>query len=734
MAPLPSDLAVRRINAMTTTDITKDTAKPGMARQRLAGLLSGRRTKYAVLAFWLILVAVAGPFAIKLTEMQNNDTLSALPSGAEAGRAMQRAKAAFPEAQAPLAVAVYVRESGLTEADRAKVEGDRAAFTRYAHGGRVSPPVPSEDGRALLLSFPVAGDDTQRSTAVTAIKERLAADAPAGLRTALTGQAGAEHDIWDAFGGMDTTLLLATAATVALLLLVTYRSPVLWLIPLVTVALANQLASAVVYLLARYGGLAVDFQSQTILTVLAFGVGVDYALLIIARYREELRRHADRHEAMAVALRRSFGAICASAATVAIGLLCLLAAQLPSTRGLGPVGAVGIVAAFVAMTTLLPAVLVLFGRWLFWPFVPRYVPGAIEHDVAADHGLWRRIAGFVGRRPRTAWIGTTAALVILTFGIGNLGIGMPNDKSFTVEVGSVTGQRMIAAHYPSGTVAPADILATAGTADRVVAAARTVPGVAAVGEPQRSPDGRWVRISAVLADPPDSTAAQGTVGRLRTAVHGVPGSQALVGGDSAYVLDQERTVSRDNRMVIPLVLAVVFVILVILLRALVAPLLLMASVVASYVAAMGAAGLILDAMGYPKLFNAIPLQAFLFLVALGVDYTIFLMTRAREETAVLGHRQGVLHALTVTGGVITSAGVVLAATFGALNVLPLVPSVQTGIIVGVGVLIDTLLVRSLLIPALALHIGPRTWWPGKLSRPAPQPARTRPVERIPAAS
>ncbi|MGS2617196.1 MMPL family transporter [Micromonospora sp. LZ34] len=705
-----------------------------MFRHRLAGLPSGRRSKYALLVFWLILISAAGPLALKLTEVQENDTLGALPAGVESSRAVQRAEAAFPDSQAPLAIAVYVRDGGLTDADRAKADADRAAFAPYADGGQPPPVVPSEDGRALLLSFPVAGDGERRAAAVTDIKQRLAADTPAGLRTALTGPAGAEDDVFDAFGGMDSALLLATAATVALLLLVTYRSPVLWLIPLLTAAFANQLASAVVYLLARHAGLAVDFQSQSILTVLVFGVGVDYALLLIARYREELRRHADRHAAMAVALRRSLGAIGASAATVAIGLLCLLAAQLPSTRGLGPVGAVGIVAALLAMTTLLPAVLVLFGRWLFWPFVPRYTPDAAAADVATDHRVWRGIAGLVGRRPRMVWIGTAAALVALSFGIGNLSIGLPGDETFTREVGSITGQRMIEAHYPSGTVAPADILATADTAGQVVTAAAAVPGVAEVGAPERSPDGRWVRIAAVLADTPDSDAALATVDRLRTAVHAVPGAQALVGGDSAYLLDEERTVSRDNRLVVPLILAVVFVILTVLLRALVAPLLLLASVVLSYLAAMGAAGLILDAMGHAKLFVGIPLQTFLFLVALGVDYTIFLTTRAREEAALLGHRQGVLHALSVTGGVITSAGVVLAATFGALSVLPLVPSVQSAVIVGVGVLLDTFLVRSLLVPALALEVGPRTWWPSALARSAPRAVRRRPAEPVPANS
>ncbi|MEV0426827.1 MMPL family transporter [Micromonospora sp. NPDC050495] len=698
-----------------------------MSPQRLAGLPSGRRGRYAVLLFWLVLLAVAGPLALKLGDVQDNSTLGALPAGAESSRAAQRAADAFPESRRQLAIAVYVRDTGLTDADRARVDADRAAFARYAEGGVVSPPVPAADGRALLFSLPVSMDEDRRAEAVGALKDRLTDGAPPGLRIALTGDAAAEHDVFDAFGGMDGALLLATALTVALLLLVTYRSPVLWLIPLLAVGAANQLAGAVVYLLAKHAGLAVDFQSQTILTVLVFGVGVDYALLLIARYREELRRHADRHRAMAAALRRSYGAVCASAATVAIGLLCLLAADLPATRGLGPVGAVGIGAALLAMTTLLPAVLVLLGRWLFWPFVPRYSADADTRDRTADHGGWRRVANLVASRPRAVWLGTAAVLVALTFGIGNLSVGLTDDESFTTEVGSVTGQRLIAAHYPGGSAAPAEILAAAGAADRVVAAARAVPGVAEVAAPQRSADGRWVRVTAVLADAPDSDAAWDAVTGLRAAVHAVPGAQAVVGGRTATLLDERRTVDRDNLVVIPLVLLVVLAVLVLLLRSLVAPLLLMASVVLSFAAAMGAAGLLLDAMGHPRLFVGVPLQTFLFLVALGVDYTIFLMTRAREETALIGHRPGVLRALTVTGGVITSAGIVLAATFGSLLVLPLVPSVQVGVIVAVGILLDTLLVRSLLIPALTLDLGVRTWWPGRLSRRSPQPTSPPPA-------
>ncbi|GAA3775019.1 MMPL family transporter [Plantactinospora mayteni] len=702
----------------------------------MAGVVAGRRAKFAMLALWVVVAAVVGPLALKLTEVQQNDNLGALPGGAEASRAAVRAEAAFPEPDALVAVTVYARDAGLTDADRARVAADRAAFARYAVDGVVPPELPSDDGRALLLSFPLAGTDEAQSAAVGEIRDRLADGLPDGLRTALTGSAGAEEDLFDAFGGMDHMLLFATIGAVALLLLVTYRSPVLWLIPLITAGVASQVASAVVYLLAEYAGLTVDFQSQNILTVLVLGVGVDYALLIVARYREELRRHQDRHEAMALALRRSFPAMCASAATVAAGLLCLLAADLPSTRGLGPVGAVGIAATLVAMATLLPAVLVLFGRWVFWPFVPRYTPGLAGHDVAEDHRGWARVARFVDRRHRTTWIGSILALGVLMLGIGNLSIGLPGDEFFTKEVGSVTGQRMVEAHWPAGTLAPAEIVAGAGSADQVVQAARGVDGIAEVGPAERSADGRWVRIPAILADDPGTEAAKESVDRLRTALRAVPGADALVGGETAYQLDTDRVTSRDDRVVMPLILLVVFLVLVVLLRALVAPLLLMASVVLSYLAALGAAGLILDALGHPRLWVALPLQTFLFLVALGVDYTIFLMTRAREEVAVLGHRRGVLHALTVTGGVITSAGVVLATTFAALSVMPLVPSVQTGVIVAVGVLIDTFLVRSLLVPALALSVGPATWWPGRLSRrPAapPAPGTPAPVGPAPAA-
>jgi putative drug exporter of the RND superfamily len=574
---------------------------------------------------------------------------------------------------------------------------------------------------------------------VEKIKDRLTSGVPPGLRTALTGSAGAHDDIFDAFAGMDGALLLATGLAVAFLLILTYRSPVLWLLPLLAVGVANQLASATVYVLARLAGITVDFQSQSILTILVFGVGVDYALLLISRYREELRVHRDRHAAMAQALRRSFPAIAASAATVSLGLLCLLAADLPATRGLGPVGAAGVLAAFLVMTLLLPALVVLCGRWVFWPFIPRVdaalaagrtSAGGDADQVARQHRFWWGVAGAVARRPRVIWIGTALALATLALGIGNLRLGLPGDESFTRAVGSVTGQHLIEAHFPDGAAEPAEILARAAAAGPVGAAARLVPGVAAVAPAEVSADGQWVRLRAVLADPPGSRAALRTVSALRDRVHRVPGAQALVAGETAANLDAEQTTNHDNWVVMPLILGVVLLILMLLLRALVAPLLLLASVVLSYLAALGAAGLILDAVGHPRLWNPLPLQTFLFLVALGVDYTIFLMTRAREEVARLGAAPGVLRALTVTGGVITSAGVVLASTFAALCVLPLVPSVQTAVIVAVGVLLDTVLVRSLLVPALSVHIGRWMWWPGRLGRlqPTRAPVLHRPPE------
>lgn len=544
--------------------------------------------------------------------------------------------------------------------------------------------------------------------------------APAGLRTAVTGSAGALADASAAFGGFETTLLLAAAAVVAVLLLITYRSPLLWVVPLACVGLASQLATAVVYLLGRYAGVTVTPTAVGVSVVMIYGVGTDYALLLIARYREELRRHEDRHTAMAVAWRRAFPAILASASTVVVGLLCLLAAQMNDVRGLGPVAAVSIVVTLAVMGTLLPAVLVVLGRWVFWPRIPRS-----GTDPVARAGIWRRLAERVGRRPRLVWTLTALLLVALSGGVLGLHLGQPASQLYTKDVPSVVGQRLIVAHYPGGASSPAEISATADRAGQVVTVAGSVPGVASARPAGVSADGRWVRVLAVLTDEPDSAAARSTVDRLRTALHRVPGAAALVGGETATTVDTRRAAGRDDRVLMPLILVVVFVVLVLLLRALVAPLLLAASVVLSFAAAWGTAGLVFHAIGYPNVDPAMPLWGYLFLVTLGVDYTIFLMTRAREEVGRLGNREGVLTALSVTGGVISSAGAVLAATFATLLLLPLVAVVHIGLVVAVGVLLDTLLVRTLLIPALAVDLGDRVWWPGRAAHRPPRPLPRR---------
>jgi putative drug exporter of the RND superfamily len=679
----------------------------------------GRYVAWLSLALWVAAATLLLPLAGQGAEAQSTDAVALLPRNAESTRALARVRTAFPGSDVPVAVVVYARDGGITAADRAAVAADRAAFARLAPDHAPGPAVVSDDGTAVMVPVPVAGQGEQVGATVTRIKQELA-DGPAGLRTAVTGSAGVEADGDEAGSGVETTLLLATVGVVAALLLITYRSPVLWLVPLISVGLASQLAAGVVYLLSEHTGVTVTETGSTVMLILIFGAGTDYALLLIARYREELRRHGDRYAAMAVAWRRSVPAILASAATVAVGLLCLFAARMNDVRSLGAVSATGIVVAFAVMTTLLPVLLVLLGRWVFWPFVPRYSPTSVP-DLAREHRMWRRLADTIGRRPRMVWMLTTLLLVAASFGVLGLRLGQPTDKMFTTEVSSVTGQRIVERHFPDGASSPAEIIAAAPRADEVVAAAAAVDGVASVERVGVSADGRWVRVDAVLRHPPDSAAAAASVDRLRGALHAVPGADALVGGQTAATQDVERAAARDNRVVLPLILLVVFAVLVLLLRALVAPLVLTASVLLSYAAAMGVVGLVCRAIGYPDIMPSLPMLGFVFLVTLGVDYTIFLMTRAREEVARLGNREGILFALSVTGGVITSAGVVLAATFSVLLVVPYVTALHLGLIVAVGVLIDTFLVRTLLVPTLAVDLGDRVWWPGRPARrPGPR--------------
>ena len=475
--------------------------------------------------------------------------------------------------------------------------------------------------------------------------------------------------------------------------------------------------------MAKHAGLVVNAESAGILTVLVFGAGTDYALLLVARYREELRRHADRHEAMAVALRRAGPAIVASAGTVIAGLLCLLAAETNSTRGLGPVAAIGVVVALAAMLTLLPALLVIAGRWIFWPARPSL--GSPEPTFT---GVWARVGRRISRHPRRVWLGTALALGALA--VGNVSLhadGLTEKQSFTSQVSSVTGEEVLARHFPAGAGSPVVVIANAAKTSQVQAALAATPGIVGVAPPIAR-DG-LVYLQGTLSAAPDTAAAYATVDRARDAVHRIPGADAKVGGDSAVNLDVENAARHDRDVIIPIILVVVLAILALLLRALLAPVLLVATVGLSFSAALGVSAMVFDHIfGVDASDSAFPLFVFVFLVALGIDYNIFLMTRVREETHTHGTRYGALSGLAATGGVITSAGFVLAGTFAVLGTLPVTAFAQIGFAVAFGVLLDTLVVRSILVTAINLDLGDRIWWPGQSPLRRTAPLRPQPVE------
>ncbi|MFE3248693.1 MMPL family transporter [Streptomyces sp. NPDC059209] len=697
--------------------------------KRLAGAPGGSRGKWFVLVAWLILVVALGPLAGKLGEVEETGPNAFLPRGAESARVNTELEKFRTDTLMP-AVVVYTGDGAA-----AKAAADRERFAPYvADGEQLPPAVPSEDGEALMAVVPLSYEDEITDT-VDRLRDIAGANAPPGVEAEVGGPAASLTDSVAVFDTLDATLMTATGLVVAVLLLITYRSPLLWLFPLLSVGFAAVLTQVGTYLLAKYGHLPVDPQSAGILMVLVFGVGTDYALLLIARYREELHRREDRHEAMRTALVRSGPAILASAGTVAIGLACLAFADINSSRSMGLVGAVGVVCAFLAMVTVLPALLVIAGRWVFWPFVPRFGTPARKETT-----VWSRIGALVARRPRWSWlmsVGVTGALALSAFGID---MGLRQSEMFQEKPESVVAQELISAHYPSGASDPATVVTRADRAADVESALRDVEGVARVEDGDRTPDGRLATLSVVLTDTPDSTAAKDTVDRLRDAVGTVDGADAVVGGATAQTLDTQRAADRDLRTVIPVVLVVVLVVLILLLRALVAPLLLLATVVLSYFAALGASNLLFETVfGFAGVDWSIPLMGFVFLVALGIDYNIFLMHRVREEALRTGHRRGVLEGLTSTGGVITSAGVVLAATFAVFAALPLVTMAQMGVIVGIGVLLDTFLVRTVLVPALALDLGRRFWWPGRLfargahdgpAGPSGRPAGERSPEHV----
>ena len=679
---------------------------------------------------WLAIGAVGGPAQGKLSEVQKNDNASFLPTSAESTIVNDFQKR-FSATQSLTAIVVFERDHADLTADDEHAIADKAAALAGVDGvnGPVSRATRSDDKQAAQLVVPLEQNGQLAAKRVQRMRDLLATGLPAGLTAHVTGPAGIIGDFVNAFGGIDGLLILVTAIVVAVILVVVYRSPLLPLLVLLTAALALSLAVFVVYQLARHDVLTLNGQSQGILFILVFGAATDYSLLLVSRFREELRRHRHRAPAMRAALRASVEPIAASGGTVIIGLLCLLLSDLTSNKGLGPVAAIGIAASLLASLTFLPAALVLLGRAAFWPFRPKY-----GTEVHRSTGLWARIAGAVGRRPRWTWVATGLVLLVAAGFLGQFKAdGVAQTDVFLTEVDSVVGQHVLGRHFAGGTGSPALVVASASAADPVLAAARRTSGVAdAVVVPVRPPvpgapvnpndlkpkivDGK-VEIAVTLRDAADSEAGVATVRALRDAVHAVPGADAKVGGQTAMQLDVQDTAKRDRSVIIPVVLVVIFVVLALLLRALLAPLLLMATVVLSFTATLGISALVFNHLfHFPGADPSVPLFAFVFLVALGIDYNIFLMTRVREETLRHGTRRGTLLGLSVTGGVITSAGVVLAATFAALSVLPIMFLAQIAFLVAFGVLLDTLVVRSLLVPALTVDIGRAVWWPSRLSR------------------
>jgi len=688
---------------------------------KIAEIPAGSWTKWVVVGFWVVMLVILAPLSTKLMGAEKNDLKYWLPGSAESTKVLD-VQAQFQSPNVYTGVVVYVRPSGLTAADRAAAAADARKFAQIpgAVPGTVIGPIPSADGQALQTILQVnlgSKGWANANNAVDAIRANTSSNPP-GLVSHVTGPLGNAADSNNVFKGINGTLLYSAVAVVIVILLITYRSPFLWLLPVISSAVALTVAQAVIYLLAAHAGLVVNAQSAGILDVLVFGASTDYALLITARYREELRRHDRRHPAMATALRRAGPAIIASASTVIVALLTLYFAELNSTKDLGPVLAIGIAAGFLVMITLLPALLVIFPRGVFWPYKPTY--GSPEPTT---RGMWARVGWSIAPHPRMVWITTAVILGVLALGLTGLKAnGLTNAQSFRGHPDSVIGESVLAEHFPAGVGQPVIVIGSPGAAAQLRSALAATPGIASVTPTQIRAGHAY--LEGTLKAPPDSQAAYDTIDRVRSAVHAVPGANALVGGYTAISLDVKRASAHDRNLIIPLILLVVLIILGLLLRALVAPLILTATVVLSFAAALGVSAFFFDhVFGFGGGDTTLPLFVFIFLVALGIDYNIFLMTRVREEAIKHDARHGAIIGLAATGGVITSAGFVLAGTFAVLATIPSTVLTEIGFAVAFGILLDTIVVRLLLVTALNLDVGRHMWWPSSLSRkPDPAPA------------
>ncbi|WP_426764559.1 MMPL family transporter [Pseudarthrobacter sp. 1G09] len=690
---------------------------------------------------WLGLAGIGGPTFGRLEEVSSNDQASFLPASAEATEA-QDWQAKFRDSDEVPGIVVIENSEAFTPAQLGEVAGLRTKIEELKLGSAVIGPIPSEDGKAVQFVAPIGGS-VEVKEAVKELRDTVGEGTPEGMQAYVTGPAGLAADLTAAFGGIDGILLLVALSAVFVILLIVYRSLLLPIMVLLTSVFALCAAILLVFGMAKAGWIQLNGQSQGILSILVIGAATDYALLFVARFREALTHTTNRTSAVITAWKASFEPILASGATVIIALLCLLFSDLNSNKALGPVAAAGIVCSLFAALTLLPALMALLGRAAFWPFRPKLVPAderepELVTGLEGQKGLWRATGSLVSRRPRTIWIGSVLLLVVASAGVLQLKAnGVPQTDVILTASNAVDGQDALARHFDAGSGSPAVVVADQakaqevldtvkeadGVGDAYLLAQGSVPITGAPGTPSE-PDVREgkVLINATLNSAADSLEAEEAVKSLRTDVKAVD-SGALVGGVTATALDTNTTAQRDLVIIIPVVLVVILFILMLLLRSIVAPVLLVLSVVLSYAAAMGVSALVFNnLLGFPGADATVPLFGFVFLVALGVDYNIFLMSRVREESIKHGTRPGILRGLGVTGGVITSAGVVLAATFAALGVIPIMFLVQLAFIVAFGVLLDTVLVRSLLVPALAYDLGPKIWWPGKLARAGAGPA------------
>lgn len=675
---------------------------PRTRPQGLAGRLTSRRGAALVLVLALVVIGLASSLLGSTQAPPRGDDF---PSSAESAVVAEQL-VSFPDSdQAPVLLVATKGGEDLSPSDLSALD-EMASGLDAADAP--SPVRVSEDGEAAIITLPMPA--TEDSDATVGMIEDLRADVadhvPAGMTVEVTGGPAFGADIASSFDGANFTLLAVTIFVVALLLLLTYRSPVLWLVPLIVVGLADQLAGTVTGAVGDWSGLPFD---AGIVSVLVFGAGTNYALLLISRYREELHEHDDHRTALAAAWRGTIPAIIASNATVVLALATLLLAAVPGTRGLGLASAVGLLIALLAIVFVLPAALALVGRKVFWPFIPR--PGdRLDHE-----GLWAKVARRVVARPAAHLVGGLAVLAVLASGLLGTSVGLSQADSFRTASESADGLTTIGEHFPAGAAAPFAVTTDARSTLATVAALEDVDGVTMVAPVGDNGAGRS-HITVIGEPAPGSPASLDLAEDLRSAAHGIVGADAKVGGGSAELLDARTAAEDDLRTVVPLVLLVSLGVLVLLLRAIVGPLVLLALNAASALAAIGL-GAWLDEhlLGHPALDVQVPLVAFLFLVALGIDYTIFLMHRARSEAAAHGTREGVARAVARTGAVITSAGVVLAAVFAALGVLPLVVLGQLGLIVGLGVLLDTLLVRTVVVPAATALLGDRFWWPGRVA-------------------